>query len=347
MDDDGEQGMDGRRLERYTAFKRRFTKTRKVGEGTYAVVYQGIDTQTGRSIAIKKIKMTQYGLDISALRELKFLLEHCRHENIVELHAVFSSRSNLQLVLGYYPYDLERMVREREHAFSLADIKAWMRMILRALDYLHQRGIVHRDLKPNNLLVGEDGGVRLADFGLARFIALPLCSAMGLMTSQVVTRWYRAPELLFGARQYGGGVDVWAAGCILAELFLRTPFLPGDSDIGQLMVICRALGTPKETDWPGMTLLSDYIGLPEHPKPLLSAIFPAVPKDALDLLSKMLTFDPVKRWSANDCLKHQFFSNEPAPTLNALLPKPISTQAPLTASSVTSSYTLEPKRLFQ
>ncbi|PVZ98880.1 hypothetical protein BB558_005097 [Smittium angustum] len=173
------------------------------------------------------------------------------------------------------------------------------------------------DMKPNNLLISTTGQLKIADFGLARDygdITVP-------MTSQTVTRWYRAPELLFGAKLYSGAVDVWALGCIFAELMLRTPYLPGDSDVDQLNTIFRALGTPTEEDWPGMKSLSDYVEMKKYPKAVLSSLFMAADANALDLLGKMLIFDPQKRISTRDALSHPYFTSMPRPTKHENLPK--------------------------
>lgn len=347
---DGKAAMDERRLARLHLCKQRYQKQRKVGEGTYAVVYQGIDLHRNSTpIAIKKIKMAALdgsggggGLDISALRELKLLRRLLRHENIVELVDVFSSASNLQLVLAFYPYDLEKLIKDKQRTFSAGDIKSWMSMILNGVAYMHSRFILHRDLKPSNLLIGEDGVIRIADFGLARQMALsyePMVS--GRMTSQVVTRWYRAPELLFGARQYDGAVDIWAVGCIFAELLLRTAFLPGDSDIAQLQLMCRALGTPTEQDWPDMHTLPDHFPLPKHPKAPLQQIFTAASPEAVDLLAKMLTWNPAKRITAAEALCHPYFTQGPQPTIPSLLPKPVAEGAAEKTRMVG-----EPRRLF-
>lgn len=194
---------------------------------------------------------------MSAIREVKFLQE-LRHPNIIEVRAhrfdplttqlldVFSSKSNLNLVLEFLDTDLELIIKDKALLFQPADIKSWMLMMLKGIDFCHRNWVLHRDLKPNNLLIAKDGVLRLADFGLAREYADPRAR----MTSQVVTRWYRAPELLMGARAYGGGVDIWAAGCIFAELLLRVPYMAGDTDMHQLTLICKALGTPTEAEWP-------------------------------------------------------------------------------------------------
>jgi cyclin-dependent kinase 7 len=167
------------------------------------------------------------------------------------------------------------------------------------------------------LLIAADGQLKLADFGLARFYGMP----DNRMTAQVVTRWYRAPELLFKARSYGAGVDIWAVGCIFAELMLRTPFMAGDSDIGQLKTIFHALGTPTDEEWPGMKQLKDYVPYEMYPKTNLKSIFSAASDSALDLLAKMLTFDPLKRITAKQALLHHYFKEEPYATPPEKLPK--------------------------
>ncbi|KAJ3301656.1 TFIIH complex serine/threonine-protein kinase subunit kin28 [Blyttiomyces sp. JEL0837] len=273
-----------------------YIKERKVGEGTYAIVYQGYHAETKRKIAIKKIKIGQFkdGLDMSAIREVKYLQE-LRHPNVIELVDVFYNKTNLNLVLEYLDADLEMIIKNKNVVFNAGD-----------------------DLKPNNLLIASDGQLKLADFGLSRDFA----DTTKPMTSQVVTRWYRAPELILGAQYYGYGVDIWAVGCIFAELMLRTPYLAADTDLGQLQVIFSALGTPSEEDWPGFNDLPDKKNLEfkQYPRTPLKTLFTAAGNDSLDLLERMLIYDPTKRITAADALEHFYFRNMPRPTPPAKLP---------------------------
>lgn len=172
-------------------------------------------------------------------------------------------------------------------------------------------------MKPNNLLLTSGGVLKIADFGLARDWG----DAGKQMTSQVVTRWYRSPELLFGAKEYSYAVDIWAVGCIFAELMLRTPFVAGDTDMDQLTKIFHALGTPTEVDWPGMTSLPDFIQFKTFPKEPLRQYFIAAGPDTLSLLEQMLVFDPSRRWTAEECLGHSYFRNTPLATSPEKLPR--------------------------
>ncbi|KAE9398564.1 Pkinase-domain-containing protein [Gymnopus androsaceus JB14] len=248
-----------------------WAKEQKVGEGTYAVVYRGREVSTGRRVAIKKIKVGQFkdGLDMSAIREVKYLRE-LKHQNVIELLDVFSSKTNLNLVLEFLDSDLEMIIKDRSLVFLPADIKSWMAMTFRGLEFCHRNFVLHRGFK---------------------------------MTCQVITpvlRWYRPPELLFGSRFYSSAVDIWSVGCIFAELMLRTPYLAGESDMDQLKTIFRALGTPTEQEWPGHTKLPDYVPVGQFPKTPLRDLFTAASADTLNLLSKCLLYEPRKRLSASE-----------------------------------------------
>ncbi|XP_036264740.1 cyclin-dependent kinase 7 isoform X7 [Pipistrellus kuhlii] len=210
------------------------------------------------------------------------------------------------------------IIKDSSLVLTPSHIKAYMLMTLQGLEYLHQHWILHRDLKPNNLLLDENGVLKLADFGLAKSFGSPNRA----YTHQVVTRWYRAPELLFGARMYGVGVDMWAVGCILAELLLRVPFLPGDSDLDQLTRIFETLGTPTEEQWPDMCSLPDFVTFKSFPGVPLPHIFSAAGDDLLALIQGLFLFNPCTRITATQALKTKYFSNRPGPTPGCQLPRP-------------------------
>ncbi|CAM4558570.1 unnamed protein product, partial [Lepidochelys olivacea] len=301
---------------------KRYEKLDFLGEGQFATVYKARDKNTNQIVAIKKIKLghrseAKDGINRTALREIK-LLQELSHPNIIGLLDAFGHKSNISLVFDFMETDLEVIIKDSSLVLTQSHIKAYMLMTLQGLEYLHQHWILHRDLKPNNLLLDENGVLKLADFGLAKSFGSP----NRVYTHQVVTRWYRAPELLFGARMYGVGVDMWAVGCILAELLLRVPFLPGDSDLDQLTKIFETLGTPTEDQWPGMSSLPDYVTFKSFPGMPLQHIFSAAGDDLLDLLQGLFIFNPCTRVTATQALKQKYFSNRPGPTPGIQLPRP-------------------------
>ncbi|XP_061400055.1 cyclin-dependent kinase 7 [Musca vetustissima] len=302
----------------------RYEKIAFLGEGQFATVYKARDVLTEQIVAVKKIKIgsreeAQDGINRTALREIK-LLHELQHENCIGLLDVFGHKSNVSLVFDFMDTDLEIIIKDPKIILTQGDIKAYMVMTLKGLEYLHMNWILHRDLKPNNLLVNSEGILKIGDFGLAKFFGSP----SRIYTHQVVTRWYRAPELLFGARQYGTGIDIWAVGCILAELLLRVPFLAGDSDLNQLTKIFQALGTPTEETWPNITKLPDYMQFVHFPGAPLSEYFTAAPDDLIHLAEKLLALDPQKRCNCTEALEMPYFRNKPAPTLGHKLPLPSS-----------------------
>ncbi|CAG8496661.1 6892_t:CDS:2 [Funneliformis caledonium] len=260
----------------------KYIKEKKIGEGTYAKVYRGTESATGRTVAIKKIKLVQteigsQGIELSAVREVKCLRE-LRHPNVIELIDIYSHKSNLKLVLEYLDSDLEMIIKDKSILFQAPDIKSWMLMTLRGLDHCHRNWILHRDMKPNNLLVGKDGQLKIADFGLSRDYGDPHAKNM---SPQVVTRWYRAPELFFIPSQYGFAVDIWS----------------GFSELARDMKFQKFARTP------------------------LQVHFKAAGSDAIDLLEKMLAYDPNKRINTREALLHSYFRKHPRPTPPENLPK--------------------------
>jgi len=281
-------------------------------------------TNPNHLVAIKKIKVQKEyteGLAPDAIRELKHLQE-LSHPNIISLLSVFSSKDqNLNLVLEFLPLgDLEMLRNVDEVRYGAADIKAWMGMLCRGIWFCHENFVLHRDIKPNNLLIAADGEIKLADFGLARSFSDPY----RIMTSNVITRWYRPPELLFGAKHYSGAVDIWSVGLVFAELVLRTPYLAGDTEVHQISLICQAIGTPTEENWPGVSKLPEYT-VPDPHNPIRGrdhylGTFGTTGTEGVDLLMKMLLLDPRKRITGKEALEHGYWACDPKPTRKQDLP---------------------------
>lgn len=226
---------------------------------------------------------------------------------------VFAGRTNVNMVLEYCIGDLEEIIADRSVILTPAEIKCCMKMIVLGLKACHDAYALHRDLKPSNILIGADGELKLADFGLARIHGSP----NPRLSPQVITRWYRPPELLYSASQYGAGVDIWSVGCIFAELMLRMPYMPGDSDIDQLEKIYHARGTPTDETWPDRHSLPSYIEFSACEPPDHKQLFTASSTGALKLLDRMLMLDPMRRPTAAEILEDPYFTAEQPPPCTA------------------------------
>mmetsp|Transcript_11591 Transcript_11591/g.35426 ORF Transcript_11591/g.35426 Transcript_11591/m.35426 type:complete len:411 (+) Transcript_11591:145-1377(+) len=306
-----------------------YIKYAVVGTGTYGTVYEAKDKRSGERVALKKIRTqtedASDGVHFSVLREVK-LLQEMRHRHVVSLRDVFIHHGNIFMAVEFLVTDLEVVIRDPRIILTEAHIKTYMSALLEGVAYCHRNWVLHRDLKPNNLLIGADGVLKIIDFGLAR-----LYNPEDNLSPEVVTRWYRAPELLFTSRRYSFGVDMWAVGCILAELLQGKPYLAGLSDIDQLSKIFAALGTPTEEEWPGLSSLPGYMPFTKQATVPLAAQFRAASPEAVDLLSALIAFYPPSRLSAEDALKHPFFSTGAPPTPPALLPLPAAVKRQLAA----------------
>jgi len=287
----------------------RYAKVEKpVGEGTYGVVYKAKHNETGEMVALKKIRLEleDEGVPSTALREISILKE-LSHPNIVQLRDVEHSQSpaRLYLVFEWLDQDLRKYLDNVDGSLSLDLVRSYMSQMLQGLDYCHSIGIFHRDLKPQNLLLDKQGTLKIADFGLARAFSLPFRT----YTHEIVTLWYRAPEILLGQRRYGLPVDMWSVGTIFAEMVNRKPLWTGDSEIDEIFLIFRTLGTPTEEMWPGVTSLPDFNAeFPKwYPQPLAKK-FPELDDDGLDLMANTFIYDPAARISARAALRHPFFS---------------------------------------
>ncbi|XP_046966967.1 cyclin-dependent kinase 2 [Vanessa cardui] len=282
-----------------------FSRVEKIGEGTYGVVYKARDRITGKEIALKKIKLENEpeGVPSTALREISVLRE-LKHPAVVRLLDVLLADTKLFLVFEFLHMDLKRLMDLTKGPLKLDLVKSYLRQLLDGIAYCHAHRVLHRDLKPQNLLVDTEGHIKLADFGLARAFGIPVRA----YTHEVVTLWYRAPEILLGAKFYSTAVDVWSLACIYAEMASGATLFPGDSEIDQLFRVFRALGTPGDALWPGARLLPDYrAAFPRWPaRDARSLLAPAARADApaAALFEAMLRYEPSERVSARAALLH-------------------------------------------
>ncbi|CAD6209269.1 unnamed protein product [Miscanthus lutarioriparius] len=256
-----------------------YEKQEKIGEGTYGVVYKALDKATNETIALKKIRLEQEdeGVPSTAIREIS-LLKEMNHDNIVRLHDVIHSEKCIYLVFEFLDLDLKKFMDScPEFAKNPTLIKSYLYQILRGVAYCHSHRFLHRDLKPQNLLIDRrTNTLKLADFGLSRAFGIPVRT----FTHEVVTLWYRAPEILLGAKRYSTPVDVWV------------------------------LGTPNEQSWPGVSCLPDFkTAFPRWQAQDLATIVPNLEPAGLDLLSKMLRYEPSKRITARQALEHEYFKD--------------------------------------
>jgi len=285
--------------------EQRYEKVQKIGEGTYGVVYKAKDKIDGKFVALKKIRLEHEdeGVPSTAIREISILKE-LQHPNIVNLLDVENRPNKLYLVFEYLDQDLKKYM-DSVSCFDPLLVKSYTRQLLDGLLYCHRRRILHRDLKPQNLLIDRKGYLKLADFGLARAVCIPVRP----YTHEVITLWYRAPEILLGSQAYSMPVDIWSAGCIFAEMLAKRPLFPGDSEIDELFRIFRTLGTPTEEVWRGCTTLPDFKqNFPKWTKQDLKKMIPGVDPLAIDLLEHMLVYEPSQRISAKAALQHPYFN---------------------------------------
>lgn len=286
----------------------KFQKLEKVGEGTYGVVYKAKDKKTGELLALKKIRLEaeDEGIPSTAIREIS-LLKQLQHPNIVRLFDVIHTDKKLTLVFEFLDQDLKKYLDACGDAgLETFTIKSFLFQLLRGIAYCHEHRVLHRDLKPQNLLINMGGELKLADFGLARAFGIPVRN----YTHEVVTLWYRAPDVLMGSRKYSTSVDMWSVGCIFAEMVNGRPLFPGSSDADQLMKIFKIMGTPNPESWPSMRDLPEYKeNFPVYPGVNLKKMVRRLDSVGLDLLQRTLEYDPMKRISAEQALHHSYFKD--------------------------------------
>jgi len=300
----------------------KYDKIIKIGQGTFGEVFKAKCKATGRIVALKKILMEneKEGFPITALREIK-ILQKLKHPNVTELIEICSSkasafnraRATFYLVFTFCEHDLAGLLSNRNVKFSLGEIKEVVKQLLDGLYFIHAQKILHRDMKAANVLITKNGVLKLADFGLAR----PLMKQNPKYTNRVVTLWYRPPELLLGERNYSPAIDIWGAGCIMAEMWTRSPIMQGNTEQHQIILISQVCGSITPEAWPGVQNLELYsrLELPQSLKRCIKERLQPFIRDnlALDLIDHLLTLDPSQRFDADKALNHMFFWTDPMP----------------------------------
>ncbi|CAD8076723.1 unnamed protein product [Paramecium primaurelia] len=310
-----------------------YTKVKKLPGGAYGKIYlckcekpihnkrifqwipQLVEIETHpQFVVIKKFKplKKRVGLDIDSLREVRFM-NTMIHQNLNIPKHVFmkTSKKRNDDTFGSICFVYDHMVslfeilsvfRESNESIQESDIKLMLLQILQGFEELHQKMILHRDFKPENVLVTKDGILKITDFGLARLWEDKP------MTTQTCTMQYRSPELFFNAQKYGPALDVWAIGCVFAEFYLKQPLFSGESEIKILSKMVNILGNPTEKNWPGFLNLPQVVQFEKRDSMNLFKLLPKMSNEGIDLLSKMLQYDPNKRISIKDALKHNYFN---------------------------------------
>ncbi|EFX73753.1 cyclin-dependent kinase 9-like [Daphnia pulex] len=304
----------------------KYEKMAKIGQGTFGEVFKARHKKTKKIVALKKVLMEneKEGFPITALREIR-ILQLLKHENVVNLIEICRTKvtqlnkfkSTFYLVFDFCEHDLAGLLSNANVKFSLGEIKKVMQQLLNGLYFIHSNKILHRDMKAANVLITKSGVLKLADFGLARAFSLNKNNQPNRYTNRVVTLWYRPPELLLGERNYGPPVDMWGAGCIMAEMWTRSPIMQGNTEQHQLTLICQLCGSIVPEIWPDVEKLELYnkMELPKGQKRKVKERLKPYVKDpyACDLLDKLLTLDPSKRVDADAALNHDFFWTDPMP----------------------------------
>ncbi|XP_046805255.1 cyclin-dependent kinase 20 isoform X3 [Lucilia cuprina] len=282
----------------------RYKMLEKIGEGVHGCVFKALDLQRNRTVAIKKVALkNKFGnISLNTLREIKTLqLSKC--EYIINILDLFPDLIGLSLVLEYMPETLYGKLKNELNPLSRQQVRKFSLMMLKGIEYLHSLDIIHRDIKPANLLISENEILKISDFGLAR-LYFPEEESR-LYSPQVSTRWYRAPEILWGSQKYGPPVDMWAAGCVIAEMLRGVPLFAGTTDIEQLALVIRTLGTPRLNEWPDLTSLPDYnkIRFPNAVGIYWDNLFPSCTHAVeIILVSNLVVYNPKNRLKASESM---------------------------------------------
>ncbi|XP_038905650.1 protein IMPAIRED IN BABA-INDUCED STERILITY 1-like [Benincasa hispida] len=299
-----------------------FEKLEKIGQGTYSSVFRAREVETGRMVALKKVRFDNFQPEsIRFMAREIMILRRLDHPNIMQLEGIITSKmsSSIYLVFEYMEHDLAGLVSSPDVKFSEAQVKCYMRQLLSAIEHCHLRGIMHRDIKASNILVNNEGILKLADFGLANVIN---SRNKQVLTSRVVTLWYRPPELLMGSTDYGLTVDLWSIGCVFAELHLGKPFLKGRTEVEQLHKIFKLCGSPSEEFWKKTKLPHAAMFRPQHAyESSLHEKCKEFAPSAVSLLEIFLSIEPYKRGTASSALMSEYFKMKPYACDPSILPK--------------------------
>ncbi|KAI0428619.1 Pkinase-domain-containing protein [Xylaria sp. FL1042] len=309
-----------------------YDKLNDIEEGAYGWVARAREIKTGTVVALKRLKLdndevSQVGLTETGLREIQ-ILKDCSHKNIVKLREVVvgedtSRIENIFLVLEFVEHDLKSILADMPEPFLASEVKTLLLQLASGVAYLHDYRILHRDLKTSNLLLNNRGQLKIADFGMARYVGDPAPK----LTQLVVTLWYRAPELLLGTKTYGAPIDMWSVGCIFAEILTREALLPGKNEVDTLSKIFELCGIPTDESWPGFRRLPNArsLRLPSKNVPaatgsVIRARFPLLTTAGSALLSGLLSLNPDARPTAKEMLQHEYFRQDPKPKHEAMFP---------------------------
>ncbi|EDO41147.1 predicted protein, partial [Nematostella vectensis] len=296
---------------------KRYQSIKQLGDGTYGSVELAKNIQTGETVAIKKMKKKYFSWDECInLREVKSLRK-LSHTNIVKLKEVIRENDHLYFVFEYMKENLYQMMKNRDKLLPESVIRNVIYQILQGLAFIHKHGYFHRDMKPENLLCTGHELVKIADFGLARETR-----SRPPYTDYVSTRWYRAPEVLLRSTNYSSPIDIWAVGCIMAELYTLRPLFPGSSEVDEIFKVCSVLGPPKPDEWPEGHKLASAMNFkfPQTKATSLHSLIPNASAEAIQLMQEMLFWNPKKRPTAAQALHFPYFK------VGQNLPKPQTTK---------------------
>uniref|UniRef100_A0A5B6YN06 Protein kinase domain-containing protein n=1 Tax=Davidia involucrata TaxID=16924 RepID=A0A5B6YN06_DAVIN len=299
-----------------------FEKLDKIGQGTYSSVYRARNVETGRIVALKKVRFDTFQPESVRFmaREIT-ILRRLDHPNVMKLEGLITSRlsCNIYLIFEYMEHDLSGLLSCPDIKFSDAQIKCYMWQLLSGLEHCHSQGIIHRDIKASNILVNNEGNLKIADFGLANVLS---SRHRQPLTSRVVTLWYRPPELLLGSINYGTSVDLWSVGCVFAEMFIGKPILKGRTEVEQLHKIFKLCGSPTDEYWKRSKLPLATMFKPQHPyESSLRQRCKEFPKTAVNLIETFLSIEPYKRGTASSALDSEYFTTKPYACDPSNLPK--------------------------